>query len=75
MLQKISLEGNGNSNYWFHNHIWELTGNYPIFSVVMVIYDYIARIGAFSLPPIFFCIIYKIKKTYYPGEELHKHMY
>ena len=26
------------------NHRWELTGNYPVFTVVMVIYHYVERI-------------------------------
>ena len=30
-----------------------ITGNWPILSVVMVIYDYIARIRVLSLPPMF----------------------
>ena len=32
---------------------WELTGNYPIFTMVMVIYHYVVIIGEFSLHPIF----------------------
>ena len=31
----------------------ELTGDYPVFTVVMVIYRYIHRIGELLLPPIF----------------------
>ena len=35
------------------DHKWELTGNYPVFIIVMVIYHYIERIGEFLSPPIF----------------------
>ena len=36
-VAEISLEVKDNSNDLCHNNIWELTGNYLIFSVVMVI--------------------------------------
>ena len=34
-------------------HIWELPGNYPVFTMVMVVYRYVERIGEFQLLPNF----------------------
>ena len=31
--------------YLVEGHIWELLGNYPVFTMVMVIYHYVERIG------------------------------
>ena len=39
-------------------HRWELPGNYPVFTVVMVIYHYIDRIWRILVTPIFLYIIY-----------------
>ena len=35
------------------NYIWELLGNYPVFTMVMVIFRYDKIIGELLLPPIF----------------------
>ena len=35
-------------------HRYELPGNYPVFTVVMVIYTFIRRISIITLPPNFF---------------------
>ena len=40
---------------------WELPGNYPIFTLVMVINHYVKGIGEFLLIP--FCITYTIVKN------------
>ena len=40
------------------NHIWELPGNYPVFSVVMVIYHYVERIWRILVTPILIYNIY-----------------
>ena len=42
-------------------HIWELPGNYPFFTVVMVIYHYVERIWRILVTPIF-CISYTTTK-------------
>ena len=34
-------------------HRWELPGNYPVFTVVMVIYHYVERIWRILVTPIF----------------------
>ena len=34
-------------------HRWELPGNYPVFTVVMVIYHYVERIWIIPVTPIF----------------------
>ena len=39
-------------------HRWELLGNYSVFTVVMVIYRYVDRIGELLLPPIISYIVY-----------------
>ena len=51
-------------------HRWELPDNYPVFTVVMVIYHCVERIGELMLPPIF-CITYNIIKKYYPDEPVN----
>ena len=59
--------------FWHDRHRWELPGNYPVFTVVMVIYHYVERYGEFSLPPLFniTCMIINI---YYPGEPVNIHI-
>ena len=52
---------------WYHR--WELPGNYPVFTVVMVLRES----GEFSLPP-FVSITYTIMNKYYPGEPVHIHI-
>ena len=44
------------------NHNWNLPVNYPVFSMVMVIYRYIERLGELSLPLIFVYNIYDHEK-------------
>ena len=39
-------------------HRWELRGNYPVFTVVMVIYHYVERIWRILVTPIFLYNIY-----------------
>ena len=39
-------------------HRWELPGNYPVFTVVMVIYHYVERIWRVLVIPIFLYNIY-----------------
>ena len=43
---------------YFPHHRWELPGNYPVFTVLMVIYRYVEKIGEFLLPQIFLYNIY-----------------
>ena len=54
-------------------HRQELTGNYPVFTVITVIYHYVERIGEYSLPLIF-CITYAIIKKYHPGKLVNIHI-
>ena len=54
-------------------HIWELPGNYPVFTVVMVIYHYVERIWRIIYPPDFTYKIYDHEK-YYPGEPVNIHI-
>ena len=39
-------------------HIWELPGNYPVLTVVMIIYHYIERIWRILVTPDFLYNIY-----------------
>ena len=54
-------------------HRWELPGNYPVFTVVMVIYHYVERIWKILVIPIF-NITYMIINIYYPGEPVNIHI-
>ena len=54
-------------------HIWELPGCYPVFTVVMVIYQYVDRILIILGTPIF-CITYTIMYDYYAGEPVNIHI-
>ena len=54
-------------------HRWELPGNYPVFTVVIVIYHYVERIWEFLLTP-FFNITYMIINIYYMGEPVNIHI-
>ena len=47
------------------NTIDELMDNYPVFTVVILIYHYDERIWRILVTPNF-CITYKITKIYYP---------
>ena len=55
------------------SHIWELSGNYPVSTVVMIIYHYVERIWRIIVNPDF-CITYMIMKKYYPGEPVNIHI-
>ena len=52
------------------NHIWESPGNYPVFTVVMVIYHYVERIWRILVTPNFPYNINDHEK-YYPGEPVN----
>ena len=49
------IEQDMNASYSVHNmeHRRELSGNCPVFTVGILIYYYVDRIGEFLLPPIF----------------------
>ena len=54
-------------------HRWELPGNYPGFTVVMLIYHYVERIWRILVTPIFY-ITHMIINIYYPGEPVNIHI-
>ena len=54
---------------FFSKHRWKLPGNYPVFTVVMLIYHYVEITGEFSLPPIF-RIPYKIMNNIIKANQL-----
>ena len=56
-----------------NEHRWELPGNYPEFTVVMVIYHYVERIWRILFPPIFYKT-YMIVNIYYTGEPVNMHI-
>ena len=56
-----------------NKHRWELPGNYPVFTVVMVIYHYIERIWRILVTPIF-NITYMIINIYYLDEPVNIHI-
>ena len=71
--------------FWHGSHRWGLSGDYPIFTLLMVICHYIDRIGDFLLLPLFWyniydreiillrwtsSYIYTIINKYYSGEQL-----
>ena len=47
-----------NSVVGWRPHIWELLGNYPVLTVVMVIYHYVDRIWRILVTPDFLYNIY-----------------
>ena len=53
-------------------HMWELPDNYPVFTVVMVIYHYVERIWRITVTSNFFNI-YNHEK-HYPGESVNIHI-
>ena len=55
------------------NHRWRLTGDYPIFTVVMAIYHYLERIGKLLVPLIFWGMTYRIIYIYI-GEPFNIHI-
>ena len=52
------LDENGGAMFMCRRHRWELLGNYPVFTMVMVIYHYFHIIVELSLPLIFSYNIY-----------------
>ena len=54
-------------------HRWELPGNYPVFSVVMVIYHYVERIWKILVTSVF-NITCTIVNRYYPDEPVNIHI-
>ena len=56
-------------NLW---HQWELSGNYPIFTMVMVIYNYFEIIWRILVTPNFLYNIHNHEK-YYPCKSVHIH--
>ena len=48
-------------------HGWEIPGNYPVLTVLMVVYHYVERIWIILVTPIFY-ITYIIINIYYPDE-------
>ena len=60
LLLPADLQGGGHFSASFPilAHIWELPGNYPVFTVVMVIYHYVERIRRILVTPIFKYNIY-----------------
>ena len=55
------------------DHRWELTGNYPVFTVVMVVYHNVERIWRILVTPIF-NITYMIINIYYLYEPVNIHI-
>ena len=55
------------------DHRWELSGNYPVFTVVMVIYYYVERIWRIIVTPVF-CITYMVINICYTGEPFNMHI-
>ena len=54
-------------------HRWELPVNYPVFTVLMVIYHYVERTWRILVTPVF-CITYMTINRYYPGEPVNIHI-
>ena len=54
-------------------HRWALPGNYPVFTVVMVIYHYVEIFWRIIVTPEF-CIAYMIMKKYYPVKPVNIHI-
>ena len=57
------------------DHIWELPGNYPVFTVVMVVYHYVERTGIILVTTNFLINIYDHEK-HYPVDQvinIYKH--
>ena len=57
----------------YEGHRWEFPRNYPVFTVVMVIYHYVERGWIILITPNF-GITYTIMNTYYPGEPVNIHI-
>ena len=73
-VMKLMVEGEGGAReIYYINHRWELPDNYPVFTVVMVIYHYIERIWRILVKPNF-CITYTFMEKYYPGEPVNIHI-
>ena len=54
-------------------HKWELTGYYPVFTVVMAIYHYVEIIWRILVNPNF-CTTFIIMNKYYPDEPVNIHI-
>ena len=65
----VFLSGEGSGS----RHSSEFPGNYPVFTMVMVIYFTLIELDN-SFYPQFFHIIYTIIKKYYPGEPVNIHI-
>ena len=57
----------------YQNHRWELLGNYPVFTTVMVIYHYVERIWIIVVTPNISYNIYDHDK-YYPVKLVNIHI-
>ena len=55
------------------HHIYEFPDNYPVFTVVVVIYHYVERIWIILVNPNFLYNIYDHEK-YYPGGPVNIHI-
>ena len=55
---RLSRPGAGDLAKGSGIHIWELPGNYPVFTVAMVMYHYVERIRRILVTPIFKYNIY-----------------
>ena len=55
---KFMASRSGPSGKIPYEHRWELPGNCPVFTVVMVIYNYIERIWRILVTPIYIYNIY-----------------
>ena len=54
-------------------YMWELPGNYPVFTTVLVIYHYVERIWRIIVTR-YFCITYTAMNKYYPRETVIIHI-
>ena len=55
---ELRYNGKGKKNCCTTRHRWGLTGNYPVFTMVMVIYHYVERIWRILVTPILIYNIY-----------------
>ena len=56
-----------------YSHIWELLDNYPVFTVLMVIYHYVERTWRILITPDFLYNIYN-HEFFYPVEPGNIHI-
>ena len=62
MIYLTYAMGSGRNYPFLMHHRWELPGNYPVLTVVMVIYHYVERIWGIIVTPDF-CITYTTMKN------------